>query len=379
MRRFMAIFIKEVRQLRRDRLSLGMLILVPVLLLALYGYALSFDVKHIPTAVLDEDGTGESREFLDRLFGNPYFDRVLTLARRGETDAILDGGRARCVLIVPRGFARRLARGETADVQALVDGTDANTAATVVGYLDALAARATRQVRLDALARPSAATDLPQVTVAPRIWFNPESESSHFLVPGLIAMLLMLAAVVATSLSIVREKERMTLEQIRVSPIRPHELVLGKTLPYVGIGLATMALILFLGRVLFGITVAGSWGLLAVATLVFLVGALGLGLLISTVTRSQQVAFQLATMVTVLPSLLLSGLIFPIASMPAFHQVLSALFIPRHFVTLLRAVMLKGATFMDVWPSLAALLALGVAYNLWALLRTRQSLLRGAA
>ena len=374
MRRFLAIFIKEVRQLRRDRLSLGMLFLVPVLLLALYGYALSFDVKHIPVAVLDEDGTRESREFLESLFGNPYFDRVLTLNRRAGADAVLDRGRARFVLVIPRGFARHLARGETADVQALVDGADASSAGTAVGYLDALAARATRRVRLETLARAGVAPVLPLVTPVPRIWFNPEQESSHFLIPGLIAMLMMLAAVIATSLSIVREKERMTMEQIMVSPVHPLELIAGKTLPYVIVGVATMGLILFLGRVAFGIEVVGSWWLLSLATLAFLFSALGMGLMISTITHSQQVAFQLATILTLLPSFLLSGLIFPIRSMPEVHQLLSLLFIPRHFVSALRGIMLKGASFADIWPSLAAMLALGMFFNWIAWWRTKRSL-----
>ena len=374
MRRFLAIFIKEVRQLRRDRLSLGMLFLVPVLLLALYGYALSFDVKHIPVAVLDEDGTRESREFLESLFGNPYFDRVLTLNRRAGADAVLDRGRARFVLVIPRGFARHLARGETADVQALVDGADASSAGTAVGYLDALAARATRRVRLETLARAGVAPVLPLVTPVPRIWFNPEQESSHFLIPGLIAMLMMLAAVIATSLSIVREKERMTMEQIMVSPVHPLELIAGKTLPYVIVGVATMGLILFLGRVAFGIEVVGSWWLLSLATLAFLFSALGMGLMISTITHSQQVAFQLATILTLLPSFLLSGLIFPIRSMPEVHQLLSLLFIPRHFVSALRGIMLKGASFADIWPSLVAMLALGMFFNWIAWWRTKRSL-----
>lgn len=374
MRRFLAIFTKEVRQLRRDRLSLGMLFLVPVLLLALYGYALSFDVKHIPVAVLDEDRTRESREFLESLFGNPYFDRAATLTRRADADAVLDRGSARFVLVIPPGFARHLARGEVADVQALVDGADASSAGTAVGYLDALAARVTRRIRLATLARAGVAPALPLVTPVPRIWFNPEMESSHFLIPGLIAMLMMLAAVIATSLSIVREKERMTIEQIMVSPVHPMELIIGKTLPYVIVGVATMALILLLGRLAFGIEVIGSWWLLTATTLAFLFGALGMGLMISTITHSQQVAFQLATILTLLPSFLLSGLIFPIRSMPAFHQVFSLFFIPRHFVSALRGIMLKGAGFADIWPSLAGMVALGLCFNFIALLRTRRSL-----
>ena len=374
MQRFLAIFVKEIRQLRRDRLSLGMLFLVPVLLLALYGYALSFDVKHIPVAVLDEDATRASREFLESLFSNPYFDRVLTLDRRAEADAVLDRGRARLVLVIPRGFAQRLARGETAEVQALVDGADASSAGAAVGYLDALAARATRRVQIETIQRAGIAPSLPLVALVPRIWFNPDQESSHFLIPGLISMLMMLAAVIATSLSIVRERERRTLEQILVSPVRPMELILGKTLPYVLVGVATMGLILLLGRIAFGVTVAGSWWLLSLTTLVFLFSALGMGLMISSITRSQQVAFQLATILTLLPSFLLSGLIFPIRSMPVFHQVFSLFFIPRHFVTALRAIMLKGAGFAEIWPSLAAMLALGLFFNGIALWRMRRSM-----
>lgn len=372
MRRFRAIFRKEVLQLRRDRLSLGLLFLVPVLLLALYGYALSFDVRHIPVAVLDEDNTGESRAFLDRLFGNPYFRRAETLARRGDVDAVLDGGRARVVLIVPRNYARALARGETVAVQALVDGSDATSAATAVGYLDALAAQTTRQVRLAWAGRAGVSLHLPLVDPLPRVWYNPEMESSFFLIPGLIAMLMMLAAVIATSLSIVRERERMTLEQIQVSPVRPMELILGKTLPYIIVGLVTLALILALGRLAFGIVVQGSWGALALAAVIFLYGALGMGLMISTLTRSQQVAFQLAVILTLLPSFLLSGLIFPIKSMPVFHQVVSLLFLPRYFVSALRGILLKGAGLAIVWPTLLTMLALGGVFHLLAFLGMRR-------
>lgn len=373
MRRFRAIFIKEFRQISRDRLSLGMLILVPALLLTLYGYALSFDVKHIPMAVLDQDRTQESRAFLDSLFQNPYFDRRLTLTRPAEANDLLLRGKVRAVLIIPRRFAQRLSRGETVGVQVLVDGADATSATTTVGYLDALADRFTHQLRLEALAQRGQPLAMPVVTLEPRVWFNPELESSHFLVPGLIAMLLMLSATIATSLSIVREKERETMEQIMVSPVRPIELLLGKTLPYVLICLATMVMILVLGYLLFGIVVQGSWWLLWGATLIFLFAALGLGMLISSVTRSQQVAFQVATLATLLPSIILSGLIFPIQTMPLPIQWLTLVVVPRHFVTVLRGVILKGATFTMLWPSLLAMVILGLVFNLLALRNTRKA------
>ena len=374
MKRFWAIFKKELRQIKRDPLSLGVLVLIPALLLVMYGYALSFDVKHIRVAVLDESRTPESRRLLDALFGNPYFEPAGRMARRAEADDILAGGRARAVLIIPQDYAGNLARGAVARVQVLVDGADGNTAATAVGYFEAMADRVTRQARLDVLQRAGRPAALPLVTPEPRVWFNPELESARFLVPGLIGMLMMLSAVIATSLSIVREKERETIEQLLVSPLRPEELVLGKTLPYVLIGLLTMLLILFLGWLLFGIVVRGSWLILGLGTLLFLFAALGMGVMISAVTRSQLMAFQLALIGSLLPSIILSGLIFPIKNMPLVLQGLSYLVVPRHFVAVLRGVILKDAPLSALWPSLVALLALGLLFNLIAAHKTKKGI-----
>ena len=374
MKRFWAIFKKEFRQIRRDPLSLGLLIFIPALLLVLYGYALSFDVKHIRVAAVDYDRTRESREFLDGLFENPYFDRAGLLASAAEAGAVLDRGRARAVLVIPRGYAADLARGGAADVQALVDGADATTAATTIGYLDALAERATLEAQAYARAASGGSFGRPAVIPVPRVWFNPELESAKFLVPGLIALLLMLSAVVATSLSIVRERERETMEQMMVSSLRPEELVLGKTLPYVLICLVTMAMVLLLGYVLFGVAIRGSFLLLGLATLLFLFAALGMGVLISAVTRSQQVAFQVAVIASMLPSIILSGFIFPIRNMPVPIQGVTLILAPRYFVSALRKIILKGAPFQAVWVELLAMLLLGVAFNLLAAHKMRKAL-----
>lgn len=354
MNRLRAILFKEFRQILRDRLSLAMLILVPALLLVLYGYALSFDVKHVQTAVLDEDATPASRQLLDGLFQNPYFTRCGTLAQRSDAGEWLADGRARVVLVIPRGFAEQVRRGGTATVQALVDGAEATAASVVVGYLDLLAARFT------AAARGAGGA---QVTLEPRVWFNADLDSAHFLVPGLIGYVLMIASVVATSLSLVREKERQTIEQINVSPVRPVELIVGKTLPYVAICLVTIAVVLVLGYFLFGVVVQGSYLLLALSTLCFLFAALGLGLLISSVTHSQQEAFQIAMLVSLLPSITLSGLIFPIASMPPPIQGLTHLVIPRYYISTLRGIILKDAPLGDLLPHLAGMLALGLLFS----------------
>ena len=374
MRRFLAILKKEFRQIRRDPLSLGLLVFVPAMLLSLYGYALSFDVKHIRIAMLDEDRTPESRAFQDSLFQNQYFDKIATLTRPAEANEWLDRGRVRAVLVIPRGYAKALARGDTASVQALVDASDANTASTTIGYLEALADRMSRKVRLEAVTRMGTPLSLPIVSLEPRIWFNPELQSAKFLIPGLIGLLLMLSGVVATSVSIVREKERETMEQILVSPIRPEELILGKLLPYVVVGVGTMITVLLLGYVLFDIVIKGSYFLLGLTTLLFLFAALGMGVLISTITRTQQMAFQVAVLSSMLPAIILSGFIFPIQNMPLPIQAISHLVIPRYFVAALRQIILKDASFMDVLPHLIGLLVLGILFTLLAAWRLRKTI-----
>lgn len=362
MSRLWAIFKKEILHIRRDPLSLGLLILVPAFLLLLYGYALSFDVKHIRVAVLDEDQTQASRFLLDSLFQNPYFDRVGTLSSRAEIDNWLKRGKARIVLVIPNDFTSRIARGQKAAVQALIDGADATAANVAVGYLDALAERITLQTtgnaRMEKVVLP--------LRLEPRIWFNPDLQSAHFLIPGLMGMLLMLSAVIATSLSIVREKERETIEQINISAVRPEELIIGKILPYFLICLLTTFIVLGVGYFTFGVEIRGSLFLLAGTVLIFLFAALGMGLLISAATNSQQEAFQLAIITTLLPSVILSGLIFPIASMPRLIQGISLLVLPRYFVSAMRSIILKDASFIIIWTQLAAMSVLGLIFNLLA-------------
>lgn len=366
MRRILAIMEKEFHQIKRDPLSLGLLAVIPALLIILYGYALSFDVKHIRLGVLDRDRTRESRMFLDSLFQNQYFDRARNLERVEEADGLLARGDIRGALIIPGDYAKKIHRGEEVAVQLLIDGGDATTASTAIGYLDVLAGHMTARLR-----GPS---PLPVVSPEPRIWFNPDLESAKFLIPGVIGMLLMLSAVVATSLSIVREKERETMEQMMVSPLRSWELIVGKSVPYILIGLVTMTLILIVGYLLFGIVIRGSFPLLGTATILFLFAVLGMGVLISTITSSQQVAFQIAVISSLLPSLILSGLVFPIRNMPVPIQAVSLLLAPRYFVHALRGIILKGASLPDLWPNFAALFLLGCLFNLLAIRGVRKEL-----
>jgi ABC-2 type transport system permease protein len=361
----MAICAKEFRQIGRDPLSLGLLVLFPLLLLVLYGYALSFDVKQIRMAVLDLDRTMESRRFTESVFQNSYFEKALVLDRMGQADEALESG-VRAVLTIPRGYARKIERGEDAAVQVLVDASDANTGGITAGYIEGIVERASWNARKERLSELGFGRELPLVVPEPRIWFNPELNSSHFLIPGLIGMLMMLSGVIATSLSIVREKERRTMDQLRVSPVRPEELLLGKTMPYVVVCLVTMAAVLLAGRILFGVTIMGSYALLSLATTVFLFAAVGMGLLVSAATSSQQIAFQLAIITSLLPSVILSGLIFPIKNMPIVIRAISAVVVPRHFIAALRGIILKDAGFAMIWPHLVAMLVLGLVFNLAA-------------
>jgi ABC-2 type transport system permease protein len=325
---------KELRQIARDRRTLLILVFVPAFFLFLYGYALNFDIRHIALAVEDRDQTAESRALVAAFEGSPYFDVVARLTPGAGAEALIDRGAARAALVIPGRFAEQLGRGETTTVQVIVDGDNANTATTVVAYVTTLLREA--EVRL--LGPIEAAT----AAVAPRIWYNPELRSTVFLVPGLIAFIAMITAVISTSLSIVREKEHGTMEQIRMAPLSMPAFVIGKTLPYLALSQIGATAIVIAAMVFFRLPMHGNWLSLSLVIALFLIGALGTGVLISTVADSQQVAFQAAALVAMLPTLILSGFIFPIASMPVPLQYISALVPARYFLTALRGIVLKG-------------------------------------
>ncbi|MFA6109371.1 MAG: ABC transporter permease [Candidatus Latescibacterota bacterium] len=335
--RILAIVIKEFRQIRRDTRTLGLLLVLPALLLVLYGYALSFDVRHLAVAVLDHDRTAASRALVDGLVQSEYFDLVGRVTNQNEAADWLDAGRAQVVLAVPPGFAKGLDRGDPLPVQALVDGANAATATAAIGYLEAGAREHTLRLLRDSPAATLPGAGSPLLTLEPRVYYNPTLESSRFLVPGLIGFLLMVIGAISTSLSVVREKEQGTLEQVVVSAVRPAEFILGKTLPYLLLLLVTETLVIGAAMLLFDMPLRGSLGWLALASAVYLAGGLGFGLWVSSVA--------------------LSNLIFPIASMPPFLQAVTNLVPARHFIAILRGLILKG-TGPAAWGRELALLVL---------------------
>ncbi len=349
MRTMLAVCRKELRQISRDRRTLLILVFIPVFFLLLYGYALNFDIRHVRLAVEDRDGTPASRALVSAFVNSGYFDLAAAVYSPQATERLLDLDRAAAALVIPAGFARELGGGRIPPVQVIINGTNANTAATILGYAGSILRTAGGQLA------PGVASRAPRLTAEPRIWYNPELRSTLFLVPGLIAYISMITAVASTALSIVREKESGTMEQVRMAPIGSTAFVVGKTIPYFLIALTSAGLIIGASMLLFGLPMRGSWLALLAALSVFLVGALATGLLISVVADSQQIAFQLALLISFLPTIMLSGFIFPISSMPRPLQAVTLLVPARYFLVALRGIVLKGAPLHQYIDELSAL------------------------
>jgi ABC-2 type transport system permease protein len=367
-RRLRAVVVKELRQIGRDPFSLLMLIAFPGLMLVLYGFALNFDVRHVRLAVQDRDRSARSRELIASFTHSTYFDLVATPAPGEDLARLTETGVARAILVIPEEYGRDLAAGREATVQLLLDGADSTTAATILGYARALVSGENADLVVEELARAGRRAT-PPLDLAPRILYNPDLESTQFLLPGLIGLLMMITAVLSTALSVVREKERGTMEQLRVAPLRTLELILGKTFPYLGISLLGTLIVLVMARVLFGIEIRGSHLELLVVVLLYLFGALGYGLLISTIANNQTFAFQAGLITSLLPALLLSGFVFQIRIMPRWLQAITYLVPNRYFLVVLRGIILKGERLATYWPDVWALVAYGLAVTALASLR----------
>lgn len=332
-RRTLAVAGKEFLHLRRDWRTLLALLAMPLVLLLLYGFALSFDVRHVRLAVVDLDGSRAAREVTQAFLNSGYFDLVHYGHDVRSLDRLLDSGHAQAGLVIPAGYAATLHAGRPAPLGFNLDGSDALLATNVLAYARQIVAH------VHLVARPVARATPPAL---PLVWYNPELASARFLVPGLLAFILMVTTVIATALAVVGEKERGSWESLRATPIGAAELVLGKTLPYLAVAALAAGGALLLARTLFHLPLRGSLLGLAAVTLLFLMGGLGWGVLISTWADSQQVAFQTALFTTMLPTLLLSGFIFPISSMPPLIQAITHLVPARYYLEALRGIVLKG-------------------------------------
>lgn len=354
-KRILAVSRKEIRQLKRDIRMLFVLFAFPVSLLAVFGYAINFDVRHIKLAVYDLDKSDLSRDYQERLFSSEYFDPAGYLNSAGEIKKILDHRKAQSILVIPEDFSEKLMRGEESKLQIIIDGVNGNTASIIVNYMNIAAVSYSSEFRKVTAAEKG----LPLYNVIefePLFWFNPTLNSTFFLLPGLVAMILIITAVVSIALSVVREKEKGTMEQIYVSPVSSIELLIGKILPYTVIALFVAALVLFAGYILFDISIKGNYLLLFLTTLIFLFASLSLGIFVSSISESQQVAFQIAALISLLPSVILSGFIFPIESMPTVIQWLTNVTPTKFYIVILRGIMLKGVGLEAFWEQIIYLL-----------------------
>lgn len=347
------ISLKELQHIVRDGRSLFASLALPIVMLLLFGYAISFDVTEVGIGVLDEDRTAASRELVDTLTADGAVQVVAVVGSERELEGLLDRGAARMGLQIPRGYARDLGAGESVPVQLLVDGTDGTFAGQAMSRV--LGSLADRQLRTVTRQLDQAGQSRPGLEPRPRVLYNEPLDGTWFVIPGLIAVIVAMLAAMVTSQCVAREYEQGTIEQILVSPISGPAFMLGKLLPYVGLGVLQVGSVVVASRFLFGVPLRGSLLLLGVATLLYLAGSMALGLMLSAVLKSQQVALQTALLASMLPSLLLSGFIFPIANMPAALQAISYVVPARYFIAITRGLFLKGAGLVALWPDLLAM------------------------
>lgn len=376
-RRLQALMRKEFLHVWRDPRTLYLAIGMPAMLTLLFGYAITLDIIHIPFGVLDQDQTAQSRELVSRFGETRYFTLTALTQDEGVMRRLLERGKTKLFLVIPPGYAKRLERGQASPVQILLDGSDSNQGVVALGYARAIAQTVTGDLFL-AGAKQAGLSDLeervPPLEPRTEALFNPELKSEVFVVPGLIAVIMMMMGAMLTALTVSREWEQGTMEQLLVTPARPLEIVLGKTAPYFLLGLVEMATVILVGMVFFHVPFHGNPLLLLLFSVPFLLTSLGIGLLISIAARSQQLATQLSYLVSMLPSLILSGFMFPIQSMPRAVQYFTVIVPAKYFIIVLRGILLKGNGFLDLWHEGLALLLFALTITLLCARRFRTRL-----
>lgn len=348
LKRIKAVAWKEFVQIKRDPRSLGLALAIPIFMLLIFGYGLSLDIDHVRTVVWNQDGSQFSRDFLLNFKNSKYFEITAYTDNYRDIENKIDHGDVLMALIIPKDFSHYIQSGKTAPVQLLIDGSDANTATIARGYTQSVVAK----YNVDLLTSTFAHYGLKvpaALDARSRIWFNMGLTSTWFIIPGVIAMIIMIVSALVTSLCIAREWERGTMEQLISTPVKAPELIIGKFIPYFAIGFFDLLVGLIMARALFGVPFRGSYLLLLVLSTFFLTGALSQGIYISVTSRTQLLASQMASLTTLLPTMLLSGFIYPIFNMPKFIQAITYLIPARYYIVVLRESFLKGGGIGNVW------------------------------
>jgi ABC-2 type transport system permease protein len=354
--RLKALIRKEIYHLIRDYRSLYLAFAIPLILIILFGYALSLDVDNVETVMVDYDKSELSRDFIRKLGASPYFHIAAQLNQTKDAVYYLDRDTAAVAIIIPPDFMKNIQADREAPLQILIEGSDPNFAGIIRGYLTAFTEQYNQKLLLSFLNRQGMEKIMPPVDARIRIWFNEDLESRNFIIPGIIAIIIMIVGALLTSLIIAREYENGTMETIKSLPVKAGELLLGKAFPYFFIGLTDVLIAMLLGQLLFGVVMKGNFFLMIAATSLYLGVALSLGLLISTATKSQLIANQVAILTTYLPSVLLSNFVFPIINMPKFLQVITYIVPARYYIDILGGIYLRNTGFSYLWPSMAVLL-----------------------
>lgn len=349
-RRTRAVAVKEFRHILRDTRSLIMALAIPVILLLLFGFALSLDVDQIPTTVYDTNQTAQSRALLERFRSTRFFRVESEATSYDQIQAMLDRGSVRLAVIIPRDFTTKLLENHEAEVQLLLDGSDSNTASIALGYAENTVRAHSTNIRTKALNLQTGRNVHPALDLQLRVWYNSELESKNYVVPGLIAVILMIISALLSSLTIAREWEMGTMEQLLSTPVRPAELVFGKMLAYFCVGLADAVIVVVVGVLVFHVPFRGNLLLLVAATCMFLLGAMFWGILLSAIAKTQLLAYQLGLISSFLPAFLMSGFVYSIENMPLPIQTLSRVVLARYFIQILKGIFLKGIGISVLWP-----------------------------
>jgi ABC-2 type transport system permease protein len=354
MKRLKALLIKEFLQMRRDRLTLAMMLGLPIIQLLLFGFAINTDVKHLPTIVFNQSLQQDSRDLLSALEASQYFDITNIASNFQEVNAAVDSGKTKVGIIIPPDFSENLKHGRTAAVQVIVDASDSMSASSAISAAQLIGQQKSQQIILQKMRGFSGHPVEMPYDIRIRPWYNPDFVSAFYMVPGIMGVILTMTMVMITSMAIVRERERGTLEQLIVTPMKTWELMLGKIIPYSLVGYVQVTVALLVGIIVFDLPIRGSLALLYGLTFLFIIASLALGILISTLTKTQMQAMQLSFFVF-LPSILLSGFMFPREAMPLFFNLLGNLLPLTFYLQILRGIILKGVGLSVLWPQILAL------------------------
>jgi len=354
--RFCAICRKEFIHVIRDPRSLGMAIVIPMIMIILFGYALTLDIDNVPMIIFDQSKTDVSRDFINHFKGSRFFLIRGFVDNYDSVEKSINSGNALMALVIPTDFAKRIQSGRSTSIQLLVDGSDSNTATIAISYVNIVTQNYSQNIVIHNIQRSGGQIPQPPLDIKPRVWYNSELESKNYIIPGLIAVIMMVIAALITSLTIAREWERGTMEQLISTPVKTPELILGKLFPYFVIGMFDVLLAVLMGQFLFKIPLRGNVFLLFIMAAIFLIGALSLGMFISITAKTQLLASQLAMVLTFLPSFLLSGFMFSTANMPKVIKLITYLVPARYFIVLLKGIYLKGVGIEVLWIDIVLLI-----------------------